>query len=97
MQLILVDGFWDQFFTFDPKNGDRDLITTALSTMQSLAATLSLLEIKHEHSFIQFPIKNNKILQFVLDKDAVIALIYDGVDPTYEQMSNNMRDNQGSS
>ena len=34
MQLILVDGFWPQFFTFDPNNGVRDLITTALSNMQ---------------------------------------------------------------
>lgn len=65
MQLILVDGFWDQFFTFDPNNGDRDLITSSLSNMQSLATTLSLLEVKNEYSFIQFPIKNNKILQFV--------------------------------
>ena len=85
MQLILVDGFWPQFFTFDPNNGDRDLVTTALSTMQSLAATLSLLEVKHEYSFIQFPIKNNKILQFVLDIDAVIAMIYDGNTATFNE------------
>ncbi len=30
MQLILVDGFWPEFFKFDPNNGDRNLITTAL-------------------------------------------------------------------
>ncbi len=45
------------FFKFDPNNGDRDLITTSLSSMQNLAATLSLLEVKHEYSYIQFPIK----------------------------------------
>ncbi len=77
MQLILVNGFWEQFKTFDANNGDRDLITDALSTMQSLAVTLSLLDVEHEYSFIQFPIKNNKILQFVLDIDAVIVMIYD--------------------
>ena len=82
MQLVLVDGFWPEFFSFDPNNGDRDLITTALSNMQSLASTLSLLDVKPEFSFIQFPIKNNKILQFVLDVDLVIAMIYDGVETT---------------
>ena len=83
MQLILVDGFWDQFKTFDANNGDRDLITDALSTMQSMAVTLSLLEVKYDYSFIQFPVKNNKILQFVLDKDSVIAMIYDGDKATF--------------
>lgn len=85
MQLILVDGFWQQFSTFDPNNGDRDLITTALSNMQSLATTLSLLEVKHDYSYIQFPIKNGKILQFVLDADSVIAMIYDGVEAKFEE------------
>ena len=85
MQLILVDGFWPEFFKFDPNNGDRDLITTALSSMQSLAATLSLLEVKHEYSYIQFPIKNNKILQFVLDVDSVVAMIYDGNEAKFEE------------
>ena len=75
--------FGQSFFKFDPNNGDRDLITTALSSMQSLAATLSLLEVKHEYSYIQFPIKNNKILQFVLDVDSVIAMIYDGNESRY--------------
>ena len=85
MRLILVDGFWLQFFTFDPNNGDRDLITTALSNMQSLAATLALLEVKNDYSYIQFPIKNNKILQFVLDADSVIAMIYDGNKASFEE------------
>ncbi len=83
MHLKLVDGFWDHFFTFDSQNGDRDLITDTLSTMQSLAITLSLLEVKNECSYIQFPIKCNKILQFVLDCDAVIAMIYDGDKPEF--------------
>ena len=85
MQLILVNGFWPEFFKFDPNNGDRDLITRALSSMQNLAATLSLLKVKHEYSYIQFPIKNNKILQFVLDVDSVVAMIYDGTKAEYKE------------
>lgn len=77
MQLKLVDGFWEQFFTFNPENGDRSLIFNAISTMQSLASTLFLLEVSSKHSYIQFPIKNKKVLQFVLDSDVVLAMIYD--------------------
>lgn len=81
MQLKLVDGFWDKFFTFDHENGDQGLILDALSQMQSLSTTLSLLDVKSDYSYIQFPIKNNKILQFVLDTDLVIAMIYDYYNP----------------
>lgn len=81
MQLKLVDGFWDEFFCFDPENGDQGLILDALSQMQSLSTTLSLLDIKSDYSYIQFPIKNKKILQFVLDTDKVIAMIYDYYNP----------------
>lgn len=89
MQLILIDGFWSHFFTFDPNNGDRDLITTSLSNIQSLATTLSLLEVKHEYSYIQFPIKNGKVLQFVLDVDSVVAMIYDGHKAKFENNHTN--------
>jgi len=81
MQLKLVDGFWKEFFTFDLENGDQGLILDALSQMQSLSTTLSLLDVKADYSYIQFPIKNNKILQFVLDADKVIAMIYDYHNP----------------
>ena len=77
MQLKLVDGFWEKFFTFDLENGDQGLILDVLSQMQSLATTLSLLDIKSEYSYIQFPIKNELVLQFVLDSDKVIGMIYD--------------------
>ncbi len=77
MQLELVDGFWPQYYSFDPENGDRALILDTISQMQSLASTLSLLEVKPDYSYIQFPIKNKKVLQFVLDTDKVIAMIYD--------------------
>jgi len=81
MQLKLVDGFWIQFFSFDLGNGDQGLILDALSQMQSLSTTLSMLEVKSDYSYIQFPIKNNKVLQFILDADTVIAMIYDYYDP----------------
>ena len=78
MQLKLVDGFWPQFFTFNLENGDQGLILDALSQMQSLSTTLSMLGVKSDVSYIQFPIKNNKMLQFILDTNDVIAMIYDG-------------------
>lgn len=77
MQLKLVDGFWSQFFSFGLENGDQGLILDALSQMQSLSTTLSMLDVKSDYSYIQFPIKNDKILQFILDDDKVIAMIYD--------------------
>jgi len=77
MHLKLVDGFWQQFFSFDYTNGDQGLLLDALSQMFDLSVTLSILDVKFDYSYIQFPIKNNKILQFILTADTTIAMIYD--------------------
>ena len=79
MIIQTLEGFKTHYQTFSEH--DQDSIDILISNMLTNSLILKSLGVDMDNHFVQLPLKNKKIIQFIIntDTDSLLVALYDSV------------------